>query len=228
MTGQLITLPVRLYVRGLRLALHTAEDLTQFAVEGTLRAAGLIDNLRPGGGREDRGGFDTPLAPPPAPSRPPARRPASAAPQSPTPATDPRIARRTRNEPAPAAAPAPPPRADGNGSPVEELAHERLEREGTAPAIDFDALTREPAHVSEEPVLVREEAERGAEDGAGASVRVQPPWDGYEGMNARAIAARLAGASAAELAAVQLYESTHRGRQSVLQAVERAHKASGR
>ncbi len=40
-------------------------------------------------------------------------------------------------------------------------------------------------------MLVRESAEPGAEDGAGASVTVAEPWEGYSGMNAREVVARL-------------------------------------
>ena len=82
-------------------------------------------------------------------------------------------------------------------------------------------LVEEPAHVSEEPVVVEEFAEPGAEDGAGASVRVDEPWDGYARMTARDITARLGDASLAELAAVQLYESTHKQRETVLSAAQR-------
>jgi hypothetical protein len=76
-----------------------------------------------------------------------------------------------------------------------------------------------PAHVSEEPTLVDEFAELGAEDGAGAEVHVQEPWRGYREMNAKQVIERLAEASPAELAAVQLYESRHRSRQKILTAV---------
>ena len=76
------------------------------------------------------------------------------------------------------------------------------------------------------PRAVREEAEPGAEDGAGASVTIRPPWEGYEHMGAREVIARLGDASAAELAAVQLYESSNRSRQTVLEAVERRLKAA--
>ena len=90
----------------------------------------------------------------------------------------------------------------------------RDERPSTPP-------TAEPAHVSEEPTLVRELAEPGAEDGAGAEVHVNPPWDGYERMTAKAIIARITGADAAELAAVELFEATSRRRPTILNAVER-------
>jgi hypothetical protein len=78
-----------------------------------------------------------------------------------------------------------------------------------------------PVHVSEEPELVEELAEPGAEQGAGAEVHVAPPWDDYDRMNARQIISRIASADPAELAAVQLYESTNRRRRTILNAVER-------
>jgi hypothetical protein len=84
---------------------------------------------------------------------------------------------------------------------------------------------REPVHVSEERELVRESAEPGAEDGAGATVTVIEPWNGYTHMNARDVIARAKQADRAELAAVRLYESGHRSRQTVLAAVDRQLKA---
>jgi len=74
--------------------------------------------------------------------------------------------------------------------------------------------------VDEEPVLTAEYAEEGAEDGAGAEVHVAEPWPGYRRMRVPEVTSRLATASTAELAAVQLYEATHRKRRSVLAAVE--------
>jgi hypothetical protein len=50
---------------------------------------------------------------------------------------------------------------------------------------------------------------------------VEPPWDWYDQMNAKQVIARLSSASTAELAAVELYESGNRGRQTILNAVER-------
>jgi hypothetical protein len=82
-----------------------------------------------------------------------------------------------------------------------------------------------PDHVDEEPVLVAEAAEEGAEDGAGAELHVQPPWEGYDQMTAGDIRDRLAVATVTEAAAVELYESTRRSRRSVLDAAERAVRA---
>ena len=80
---------------------------------------------------------------------------------------------------------------------------------------------QEPTHVSEEPVVVAQFAEPGAEDGAGARVVVEEPWPGYTEMNAKEVIARVRGADSAALAAVELYESSNRNRQTVLGAVRR-------
>jgi hypothetical protein len=76
----------------------------------------------------------------------------------------------------------------------------------------------EPVHVSEEPVLVAEVAEAGAEDGAGAELRIDEPWEGYSTMSASEIRTRLRRADAATLGAVRLYEAAHKGRSTVLEA----------
>src|SRR5437588_288647 len=97
--------------------------------------------------------------------------------------------------------------------------------EAAPPAVQpsrLDTLTeREPAHVSEEPALVEDLAEPGAEDGAGAEVHIHEPRDGYARMNAKQIMTRLGAATPAEHAAVQLYEGSHRRRQPILNAVQR-------
>jgi hypothetical protein len=79
-----------------------------------------------------------------------------------------------------------------------------------------------PDHVDEETVLVAEVAEEGAEDGAGPELHVDPPWDGYDRMTAADIRDRVAAATPVEAAAVELYESTHKARRTVLDAAERA------
>jgi hypothetical protein len=53
------------------------------------------------------------------------------------------------------------------------------------------------------------------------------PWNGYQHMNAREVIARARRADQAELAAVRLYESRHRSRQTVLAAVDRQLKLGG-
>jgi hypothetical protein len=97
------------------------------------------------------------------------------------------------------------------------------EPEPDAPPAVPDELI--PDHVDEGLVLVAEVAEEGAEDGAGAELTVEPPWDGYDRMTAADIGDRLAAGTAAEAAAVELYESTHRNRRSVKDAAERALRA---
>jgi hypothetical protein len=120
-------------------------------------------------------------------------------------------ARSRPTSPVGAIAPARPPRPEPP-APVTPTAHE------------------EPVHVSAEPELVCESAEPGAEEGAGAGVTVLEPWNGYAHMNAREVIARANQAGSAELAAVRLYESRHRRRQTVLAAVDRQLKlgAAGR
>jgi hypothetical protein len=71
-------------------------------------------------------------------------------------------------------------------------------------------------------VLVAESAEEGAEDGAGAELTVEPPWEGYDRMTAADIRDRLAAATAAEAAAVELYESAGKNRRTVIDAAARA------
>ncbi len=90
-----------------------------------------------------------------------------------------------------------------------------------APERSATLFAQQPTHVSEEPALVEEFSEPGAEDGAGAEIHVEEPWDGYAQMNARQVIDRVSTTTPAVLAAVQLYESTHRRRQTVLNAVER-------
>ena len=92
------------------------------------------------------------------------------------------------------------------------------------PATPLDPAEEVAKTVDDEPELVDELAEPGAEDGAGAAVEVDEPWEGYGDMNADAVIARLREASAAELALVELYERSHRRRQTVLTAAERRHK----
>jgi hypothetical protein len=76
-------------------------------------------------------------------------------------------------------------------------------------------------------VLVDEVAETGAEDGAGAEVHVDEPWENYDELGADDVVDRITGASTAVLAAVGLYEQTHRRRKTVLEAVERELQRAG-
>jgi hypothetical protein len=91
-----------------------------------------------------------------------------------------------------------------------------------APPKQAPAPALTDAHVDEEAVLVAESADRGAEDGAGAAVRVQEPWPGYRAMRAREIIDRLPAVGDEALSLVQLYEAQlGRPRATVVQAAER-------
>jgi ferritin-like metal-binding protein YciE len=83
----------------------------------------------------------------------------------------------------------------------------------------------EPIHVSEEPELVMESAEPGAEEEPGAEVHVEPPWEDYERMKAAEIDQRLQDASDELAAVVRLYELSHKRRQTVIRAAERRLRA---
>lgn len=115
--------------------------------------------------------------------------------------------RRRTEEPAPAA-PAPPVAA----GPAPE--REQLEQP--------EQPEFQPAHLDIEPAaVVYSSADPGAQDGAGAALHVDEPWDGYRGMKAADVIDRLVVADPATLAQVQLYEQSHRARSTVLAAVGR-------
>jgi 1-acyl-sn-glycerol-3-phosphate acyltransferase len=76
------------------------------------------------------------------------------------------------------------------------------------------------AHVDAEETLVAELADEGAADGAGAELHVEEPWEGYRSMRVPDIVERLNGTSAEVLAAVRLYEHSHKQRRDVLTAVD--------
>jgi hypothetical protein len=114
--------------------------------------------------------------------------------------------------PAPAATPPSPPAPAGAVSDSIGAVGEAAER----------AEPAEPANVSEEPELVAESAERGAEEGAGAEVAIDEPWPGYDEMQAADIQDRLVTETAETAAAVSLYEASRKGRADVLEAASRS------
>jgi hypothetical protein len=111
--------------------------------------------------------------------------------------------------------PAPPPPSGDETPPIPS--HRVTTPRPPAPA----APEPPPAHVSREAHVVESSADPGAEDGAGAAVRIQEPWNGYGRMTANDVIARLVVASAEELAAVALYERAHRDRRTVVSAAQR-------
>jgi hypothetical protein len=199
MVGELIMLPLRIGVRATRLWLRVAEETATVAANAT----GRLIELAASRGSDERGGNSTPTS---APERNGARQ------------TD------SRDHDAPDASAS---NRDASVSAEQALTQATPRVAQTRP---LDGLGEtEPVHVSEEPTLVEELAEPGAEDGAGAEVHVEEPWDGYAQMNAKRVVDRLRGARPAELAAVQLYESSHRRRQTILNAIERERRgANGR
>jgi hypothetical protein len=122
-------------------------------------------------------------------------------------------ARETRPEPRRPAADTP-----RTPRPVTERRAAEVEPAEAEPTVSAEEA---PAHVSEEPTLVAEVAEAGAEDGAGAEVHVDEPWENYNLLGANDVIDQITGASTAVLAAVELYEQSHRRRKTVLEAVER-------
>ncbi len=194
MTGKLITLPLRLYIRAAGMVLHGAQQAAGTAVS---LAEQVVQSVIPDGGHPHEG--------PPAVTQAPRR---GAEPPRGAAAADP------RRQPAAQPVRVEPPPPDTESRPQPRVRSSAAEA-GTP------AETAEPAHVSEEAELVEEFAEPGAEEGAGVEVRIDEPWPGYAQMNAQEVIARVNGASAAELAAVQLYENSNRRRQTVISAVQR-------
>ncbi len=115
----------------------------------------------------------------------------------------------TAPEPAPAPRPRQPAPPRVNGHAATPLTHEQE----VVKTLD------------DEDELVAEFAEPGAEEGAGAQLDVAEPWEGYAQMNATAVISRIDGADQAELALLELYEQTHRKRQTVLTAASRRLRA---
>jgi hypothetical protein len=203
MVGKLITLPLRVWVQSARL-------LTRAGVGAAERAVSLAGQALGGNGSSPDDGS--------APAAPGWREESIEQPVSPVDVEHPREEPERRSAPAQ-------PRGTARTRPVSGVRRPRVQPAPPPPAPE-PVPDPEPVHVSEEPELVREEAEPGAEEGAGAAVRVIEPWNGYARMNAREVIARAQQASAAELAAVRLYESRNRSRQTVLAAVDRQLKLS--
>ena len=109
---------------------------------------------------------------------------------------------------------------------AEALQREREPREEAIFTPDDDFFDDDDDdHVDSEVELVAESADPGATEPPGAQLHVDEPWDGYRRMKVPEIVSRLDGQPAAVLAAVELYETTHRRRRGVLDAVESASRA---
>ena len=208
MLKTLIIVPARIGLGAMRVSLlvtarmlevagEVAEALIRQREESAVRNSATPAAEREPG-REGSVGERKPAAPRPKPA--PRRKPAPK--RAPAPDREPAAKRAPAPDREPADA-VPPPPADVSPPPPAATAPP------TAP------------HVSSEPTLVEEVADPGAQDGAGAQVRVDAPWEGYDRLAAKEVIDRLSGADAAELAAVELYELSGRQRKSVLEAVQR-------
>lgn len=127
--------------------------------------------------------------------------------------------------PAPAAdsAPAADPAAAANSAPapVADLADDAVSPIEAFPDTPLTRGEADAKTMDDSDELVGEFAERGAEDGAGAQIMLDEPWPGYDAATAEAVTNELAGADAAELAVVELYELAHKARKTVLEAASR-------
>ena len=126
-------------------------------------------------------------------------------------------------EPWPPPPPPAPPSPEPSPEPAPVVVTEPVEVADAPPAVPDELV---PEHVDEEVVLVAEAAEEGAEEGAGAELHVESPWESYDRMTAADIRDRLALATPAEAAAVELYEASGKNRRSVLDAAGRALRRS--
>jgi hypothetical protein len=201
MAGDLITLPLRVGLRAASLFLRVTGDVAARGVE-------LAWRMVPGFQLQEEQSRDEVPEPPSTqaePSTAEATVEAPAALEEEEDATDAAAESAPEAPQAPLAAVEPTPTPPAEGPPIEE-----------------------PRHVSEESVLVEERADAGVEEGAGPQVTVDEPWEGYAQLRAEEVIARLAQADAAQLAAVELYESAKRGRRSVLAEVKRQLQSGSR
>jgi hypothetical protein len=210
----LITLPVRIGLRTAERVWHASQLVTE-------RAIGLVGQViaptapAPRPGREDRGhdgsqtNWDGRSG-----SEDPSRSGSDDASRS---GSD--DASRSESDNGQSAAADPRSAAQPASETIEMESREPEPRPGQPAASPLATPPPAPEHVSDESTLVAEVAEPGAEGGAGAEIHVAEPWEGYDDLKAADVVDRISSRSAAELAAVELYERSHRRRQTVLKAV---------
>jgi hypothetical protein len=117
---------------------------------------------------------------------------------------------------------------EGRGAPSEPPTSPEL-----GEVIDYDAEPPTPLDesataaktIDDEPELVAEFAEPGAEEGASAEIQIDEPWDGYDDLTADDVIARIEHAGPAELAVLELYEQAHKNRKTVLSAAQARYRA---
>lgn len=189
----------------LTIPLRVGFEATRTAVTISMRLTGAaIHLLRPSGGSRSHAG---------PPSSPRTAGPPTA--ERTSRSTAPPEAR-TNGQPEPtitprAAAPAPPP------PPVTPPQDQ--------PDTPLSAADDAVKTIDDEDEVVAEYAEAGAEEGAGAQLDIEEPWEGYADMNADTVISRIGEADAATLAVVELFEHTHKQRQTVLAAAEKRLRA---
>jgi hypothetical protein len=108
---------------------------------------------------------------------------------------------------------------------AEAVARVRAPEEEAIFTPDDDFFDDEADHVDAEVEVVAESADPEATDAPGPQLHVDEPWEGYRRMKVSEIVARLEGQPAEVLAAVELYETTHRKRRGVLDAVASGQRA---
>ena len=127
----------------------------------------------------------------------------------------------------------------GSGDP-ETVPSGDVAAEAAAEALERDREPREEAiftpdddffdddeHVETEVEVVAQsaDAETAEAESPGPQLHVDEPWEGYRRMNVAEIVARLEGQPPEVLSVVKLYETTHRRRAGVLNAIETASRA---
>ena len=127
-----------------------------------------------------------------------------------------------RDDPRSAVATAPAPETDVDPEAAAEAALERDREPGEEAIFEPDEDFYEEEHVEAEVELVAESADLEATEPPGPTIHVDEPWEGYRRMKVAEITAQLEGQPAEVLAAVELYEQTHRKRRGVLDAVKTA------
>jgi hypothetical protein len=196
------------------LPLRVTAGAARLTLAVTIRTASLlgraVEIVRPASG-----------APAPAPDNAGAARPARPAPAPDTagaaparPATAPDTAGAARP-----VSPSPPPASPRAARPERPPTNGAL-RSDPRPPTPVSPTEASVKTIDDTPQLVRESADPGAANGAGAQIEVDPPWTGYDAMAADDVIERLAVSTPAELAVVQLYERSAKQRRKVLAAVQ--------
>ena len=215
MLTSLITLPIRVGLRGAEFGLHVGQAVAERGIHlvGEVLAPAAREPM-PDGPREAapdlrgeaapdlRGEAAPDLRGEAAPDRRGEAEPAPPPPRPPSSRVDPRSAAQPPEE-----------------SVAEEAAVAELRELRDTPAEPPPPAA--PVHLADEDEVVEEVAEPGAEAGAGAQIHVAEPWEGYAQLKAADVVDQLEGRDKAELATIELYELSHRQRQTVIDAVKK-------